>query len=83
MSQVIVELDAELERLLQHLAGASGRSTEDLCREAVQEFLQGRLRPRREPEPDRYAPLRAMIGLSKEGPTDSSIYHDYRPGDPT
>ncbi len=90
MSQVVFELDTEQERLLQEIAAAERRSTGDLCRELVQQFLQRRERSRRgqtpdrdrEPNPDRYEAFRKMIGAAKEGPTDMSINHDYRPGDP-
>ena len=34
-----------------------------------------------EERPDRYAAFEKMIGLVKDGPTDSSVVHDLRPGD--
>lgn len=30
----------------------------------------------------RQSPLYRLIGIAKDGPSDSSEFHDYRPGDP-
>jgi hypothetical protein len=81
MSEVIIELDAEQEKLLQEIAQKEHRSAQDLCREAVADFLQARGRLNRNPPANSYEALEKMIGLAKNGPTDASIYHDLRPDD--
>lgn len=83
MAQLTIELDEKQERLLEEIAATEQRSAEELCLEALDRFLQTRRSPLREAGQDPYEPLLKMIGLAgKGGPTDSSIYHDIRPGDP-
>jgi hypothetical protein len=83
MAQLTIELDAEQEKLLEEIAATEHRSAEELCLEALDTFLQSRRTPANGAGKDPYAAFRKMIGLAGEGgPTDSSIYHDFRPGDP-
>jgi hypothetical protein len=81
MARVMIELDAAQEQRLQEIAAAEQRSEEDLCREAVEQFLSSHAHLDAEPSTDPYEPFRKMIGLVKEGPTDASEHHDLRPGE--
>lgn len=81
MSEVIIGLDEEQERLLQEIAKKEHRSVQDLCREAVTDLLQRSGRANRNPPPNRYEALERMIGLAKQGPSDASIHHDLRADD--
>jgi hypothetical protein len=81
MPEVIIELDAEQEKLLQEIAEKEHRSAQDLCQEALTHFLQARGRLNRNPPVNGYQALEKMIGLAKDGPTDASIRHDLRPDD--
>ena len=53
---------------------------------ALRRAFDGRLglgdAPTTPPADDPYGPLRAMVGMIEDGPTDSSSRHDGRPGDP-
>lgn len=83
MTRVLIELDEHQTRDLQELANAERRSTEDLCREAIANFLRNRIDSTSTHGPaDRYSAFRKMIGLVKAGPTDASGRHDRRPEDP-
>jgi hypothetical protein len=82
MTTVSIELDDDQGRRLRELAAADRKSEQDLCREALEQYLQNRGGPGHRPGPGRYAAFEKMIGLVKDGPTDSSVVHDRRPGDP-
>jgi hypothetical protein len=84
MTTLSIELDEAERQQLRDLAAAEGRAEPEICREAVKDYLRRHDRATPEPSSDPYEPLRKMIGLVKkgEGRTDSSIFHDYRPGDP-
>ncbi len=84
MSTVSIELDDEQARRLKELAASVRRSEQDLCRDAVQQYLKERVGSGNgEKDKDAgYAALRAMIGLVRNGPTDLSVEHDHRPDDP-
>ncbi len=77
MDTVRIELNRELMTVLEGVAAAEQRSAQEICREAVEEYLH-RHEP---PVADRSSPLRRMIGFIKEGPTDTSKSHDRRDGD--
>jgi len=77
MSSVTIEIDEETERLLRDVAEIERRTAQEVCVEALNQFLQSRGGR----DPDRYSAFREMIGLVKDGPTDSSVVHDIRPGD--
>jgi hypothetical protein len=81
MPRIVIELDTSQQRRLQAIASAERKSEADLCLEAVERFLQARERAVADTDSDAYEPLRKMIGLVKEGPTDASVHHDVRPGD--
>jgi hypothetical protein len=81
MARVMIELDEAQEQRLQEIAAAEQRSEEDLCREAVEQFLKSHIHLDAEPSADPYEPLMKMIGLVEEGPTDASVHHDLRPGE--
>ena len=81
MASVTIELDREMEEVLEEIAASEQKSAQDLCREAVEQFLRERGPLTRGPESDRYSALRRMIDLVKDGPTDASIHHDLRPGE--
>jgi predicted transcriptional regulator len=81
MSTVSIELDEEQARKLRDLAAEVRRPEQELCREALEKYLQEHgTQERGESLIDRPA-LQAMIGLVKHGPTDLSVEHDYRRGD--
>jgi predicted transcriptional regulator len=82
MATVSIELDEEQARKLRERAGAARRSVQDLCREAVERYLEGDEVSGEVQRDAGYAALRAMIGLVKDGPSDLSMEHDLRPGDP-
>lgn len=83
MDHLTIELDDDLRRRLDQLAASERTSPQELVKEALRRFVADRGWPANlgPPDADPYAPLRAMIGLASGGRTDSSIYHDYRPGD--
>jgi hypothetical protein len=81
MTRVTIELDREFEEALQGAAASEHKSAQDLCREVVEGFLRQRLAQARGPETDPYSPMRKMIGMIKQGPTDASIHHDWRAGE--
>ncbi|MDB5349347.1 MAG: hypothetical protein JWN86_594 [Planctomycetota bacterium] len=83
MSQLTLDLNPDQMRRLMDLAAAESRTPEDLGREALDRFLQARQDddPNARLPQDRHAALRAMIGLAKGGPADSSVRHDWRPED--
>ena len=81
MTKVCIELDEEQAQRLRELASVVRKSEQDLCREALESYLQGHERPMRGAGPKGYAALRQMIGLVVDGPTDMSVVHDLRPGD--
>ena len=81
MSKLQIELDAEQERQLREIAAIENRSEQDLCEEAIGSFLRYHA-VRTESPPTGDNPLLKLIGMVKEGPTDSSIYHDLRKDDP-
>lgn len=83
MTTVSIELDEAERQQLRDLAAAEGRAEPEICREALRAYLHrhGRIGPKPSPA-EGYAALRELIGLVEEGPTDASIVHDYRPGDP-
>jgi hypothetical protein len=81
MISVTIELDQDLEEVLEKIAACEQKSAQDLCREAVVQFLRERVSPDRLPHRDRYAAFRKMIGLVKKGPTDASVHHDFRTGE--
>ncbi len=81
MSHLTIELEAELGDRLDELAASERKSPQELATEAIRRFVAERKRPVTTVDADPYAPLRAMIGLAKGGRSDSSIHHDYRPGD--
>jgi hypothetical protein len=81
MTTVSIELDDDQGRRLRELAAAVQKSEQDLCREALEQYLENQAASGREPSPERYAAFKKMIGLVKDGPTDSSVVHDLRPGD--
>jgi hypothetical protein len=75
MSKLVIELDAEQERRLQEIASIENRSEQDLCEEAIESYLRSHAVKTGHP-PAGDNPLLKLIGMVKEGPTDSSIYHD-------
>ncbi|MBV8130533.1 MAG: hypothetical protein JO114_23025 [Planctomycetaceae bacterium] len=81
MVTVSIGLDEQQARKLKALSAAVRRSEQDLCREALQQYLEAQEPAPDEPGPVGYAALRAMIGLVKEGPTQLSVEHDLQPGD--
>jgi Ribbon-helix-helix protein, copG family len=81
MATVSIELNDEQARRLRELAAAAQRSEQDLCREALQQYLEGHLGSDGVTAPFGYAALRAMIGLVKDGPTSLSVEHDFKPGE--
>jgi predicted transcriptional regulator len=83
MATVSIELDEDQSRRLRELSATVRRSEQELCREAVQRYLEGHERPDGEDANAGHEALRAMIGLVKQEPSDLSIQHDLRPGDPT
>jgi hypothetical protein len=84
MSGLLIELDEAQQRQLRELAEAERRTEAEICREAVSDYIRRRAPAAPGPAPDPYEPLRKLIGLvpKGEGRADSSIFHDYRPGDP-
>jgi hypothetical protein len=82
MATVTIQLDEGQERKLHALAAASKRSEQDLCREAVEEYLGKQDNVASNGAPDAQAALRKMIGLVPDGPMDASARHDVRPEDP-
>jgi hypothetical protein len=84
MTTLSIELDEAERQQLRDLAVAEGRAEPEIFREALRDYLRRHVQAAPEPGPDPYEPLRELIGLVKkgEGRTDSSIFHDYRPGDP-
>jgi predicted transcriptional regulator len=82
MATVCIELDGEQARRLGELAAAARRSEQDLCREALQQYLEGHGRSVAEGANAGYVALREMVGLVREGPSGLSMEHDFRPGDP-
>jgi hypothetical protein len=81
MTTLSIELDDDQGRRLRELAAAVQKSEQDLCREALDQYLQIQGRWDRERGPERYVAFEKMIGLVKDGPSDSSVVHDPRPGD--
>ena len=81
MTKVYIELDEEQAQRLRELASVVRKSEQDLCREALESYLQGHLQSTREAGPKGHAALRRMIGLVADGPTDTSVTHGARPGD--
>jgi hypothetical protein len=82
MTRVSIELDDDQGRRLRELAAIVRKSEQDLCREALEQYMHNQGRVRGEPGPERYAAFEKMIGLVKDGPNDSSAVHDLRPSDP-
>lgn len=82
MSRLVLELPPEQRERLQAVANAQQRSEEEICIEALDQFLQNAepVEPGRDSEAREL--LLGLIGLVKDGPTDASIYHDIRPEDP-
>lgn len=81
MARVTIELDSEQERRLQEIAVARQMTEQALFLEALERLLRS-YEEHAEPLPaDPYNPLLRMIGLARGGPTDSSVYHDLRPGE--
>jgi len=81
MSHLTIELDADLRSRLDALAASEWTSPQELAKEALERLVADR-KPAAIRGDDPYAPLWAIIGMVEGGPTDSSIYHDGRPGDP-
>jgi hypothetical protein len=81
MATVSFSIDEGQEQRLNELSAAARRSTEELCREALEQYLRRHEHPAPGETPDGYAALRTMIGLVKGGPADASVRHDVRPGD--
>lgn len=83
MEQLTIEIDADLRSRLDALAASERTSTQELARRALTRLVADRKRPvpPGPPDDDPYAPLRAMIGLVSDGPSDLSVNHDCRPGD--
>jgi len=82
MATVSIELNDEQARMLRELAVKAQRSEQDLCRDALEQFLQRHPFPYGGTSPVGRAALKAMIGLVKDGPKDLSIQHDHREDDP-
>ena len=82
MIQLTLDVRPNQMRRLIDLAAESGRTPEDLGREALDWFLHARNGDDPDPRPpqERHAAMRAMIGLGK-GQPDSSVRHDWRPED--
>jgi hypothetical protein len=81
MSKVILELEDDWKRRLTERAVSESRSEEELLRDAVREYLGIVDTNGHESNTDPYDPLRRMIGLTSQGPSDASIHHDLRPTD--
>jgi hypothetical protein len=83
MSSLVIELDDRRSAQLRRLAEERRRGPRDLAREAVEHFLEegGGVPSPVVDAADPFAPLRAMIGLVPDGPSDASTHHDTRPGD--
>ena len=79
MTTVSIELDKAQARRLRELATAARRSEQELCREAVEHYLQGRGQPEAGSRPVGQAALREMIGLVVDDLADASTMHDTRP----
>lgn len=81
MAKLTIELDGDQERRLEAIAAARQMTEQALVLEALEQLLRSHEEDD-EPRPgDPYQPLLEMIGLAKGGPTDASVYHDYRPGE--
>ena len=78
-----VTIPDKLAQEAQKEADAKGSTVEEYVISTLAERI-GRGKRKRPPIPraEGDSPLRRLIGIAKSGPTDSSIYHDYRPGDP-
>jgi predicted DNA-binding protein len=83
MATVSIELDEDQSRRLRELSATVRRPEQELCREAVQRYLESQERSAGKDANAGYDALRAMIGLVKQGPSDLSVAHDLRPGDQT
>jgi hypothetical protein len=82
MATVCIELGGEQARRLRELAAVARRSEQDLCREAVEQYLEGHGTPVAGGADSGYDALREMVGIVRDGPAGLSIEHDLRPGDP-
>jgi hypothetical protein len=81
MPRLTIDLAPAAERKLRDLAVHQRVSEEDICREAVEEYLRTHEAVRLPGQDDPYASLREMIGLVETGPTNTSIQHDVRETD--
>lgn len=81
MSTLSIELDEEQARRLRDLAAEVRRPEQELCREALEQYLREHREPGRGKSLIGRSALQAMIGLVKDGPTNLSVEHDHRPGD--
>jgi hypothetical protein len=82
MAAVSIELNDEQARKLRELAVQARMSEQDICRDALEKFLQDHPPPTGGRRPVGRAALEAMIGLVKDGPADLSIRHDRRQDEP-
>lgn len=81
MQQVMIRINEEWEHRLKEKAAAEHRTEEEIVLEAIRRYLHPA-----ESDPGKtaiqpYEPLRRMIGLIKDGPTEASVRHDWREGD--
>jgi hypothetical protein len=81
MATVSFPLDEGQERKLNALAATVRRPTQDLCREALEEYLLRHERRADGTGVEGHDALRKMIRLVRGGPTDASLRHDHRPDD--
>jgi hypothetical protein len=81
MTTVTIELDHELEEVLEGLAASERKTTQQVCREALEAHLLRRVAPSSGQGADRNSALSRMIGMVKKGPADASTHHDRRAGE--
>lgn len=81
MFTVSIEIDEEQARRLTKLAAEVRRPERDLCREAIDQYLQEHQALEQGVGLTGRSALQAMIGLVKDGPANLSVEHDHHRGD--
>jgi hypothetical protein len=82
MVEVTIHLNDEQQERARAIAVAERKSEQDIYRDAISAYLMTAADSGAEPSEADYEPLRKMLGMVEDGPSDLSVTHDLRPADP-